>query len=337
MADYIANVYRSNLIESRHRGDISVTAPDGKLLYYHGDPDKITYLRSAAKPFQTLPVITSKAADHFNFTNKEIAVMCASHNGEDIHIKAVKSILEKINVSEDKLQCGIHDPYYKEASHKLYLSGEKPTEIHNNCSGKHAALLALCKYNNWDLDNYLDKDHPVQKLMLKTICDITETKKDDILLGEDGCGVVVFGLSIKNMSLGFAKLANPEYLSDKYKQAAERITESIKEYPEMIAGTKRFNTDLIDAMSGKLTGKMGAEGVFCLGLYNGGPGICVKIEDGNSRAIPPVIIEVLKNLGYLSKENTKKLKKYIKPEVKNHHKHKVGYIEQIITLKESEV
>jgi L-asparaginase II len=138
--------------------------------------------------------------------------------------------------------------------------------------------------------------------------------------------VVVFGLSIKNMALGFAKLANPEYLSNEYKEAAKRITESIREHPDMIAGTKRFNTDLIDVMSDKLTGKMGAEGVFGLGLYNDGPGVCVKIEDGNSRAIPPVIIEVLNNLGYLSKEHRKQLKKYIKPEVKNHHK-----------LKESEV
>jgi len=337
MAEYIANVYRSNLIESRHRGDISITAPDGKLLYYQGDPNKITYIRSAAKPFQVLPVIYLKAADHFNFNNKEIAVMCASHNGEKKHIKTVRSILDKIDVTEDKLRCGVHDPYFKKAAHKLYLSGNKPTEIHNNCSGKHAALLSLCKYNNWDLDNYLDKNHPVQQLMLKTISEITETKKEDVILGEDGCGVVVFGLSIKKMALGYAKLANPDYLSEKYKDAAKRVTKSINDHPDMIAGTKRFNTDLIEAMGDKVTGKMGAEGVFCLGLYDNGPGICIKVEDGNSRAIPPAIMEVLNELRYLSEDNVKNLKKYIKPEVKNHHKNKVGYIEQIISLKGSEV
>jgi len=332
MSEYIADVYRSNLVESRHRGDVAVVSPTGTLKYYSGNPEKNTYLRSAAKPFQILPVINSGAADFFNFTKQEIAVMSASHNGEEKHVKTVKEILNKVGISEDKLNCGIHDPYFKKAAHKLYLNGNKPSEIHNNCSGKHAALLALCKFNEWDLDDYLKKDHPVQQLMLTTISEITETKKEDIFLGEDGCGVVVFGLPVHKMAYGFARLANPDSLPNRYKEAAQRINKSIKDHPNMIAGTKSFNTDLIEVMGDKLTGKMGAEGVFCFGLYNG-PGVSVKVEDGNSRAVPPVVIDVLKKLNVLSQEELEKLKKHERPIVKNHHKHEVGYIKSVLDLK----
>src|SRR6056297_2530438 len=178
MSEYIADVYRSNLIESRHKGDIAIVDPDGTLTHFFGNPENQTYLRSAAKPFQILPVINSGAADLFQFTKQEIAVMSASHNGEEKHVQTVRNILDKINVSEDKLSCGVHDPIYKKAAHKLYLDGKKASEIHNNCSGKHAALLALCKFNDWDLDNYIKPGHPVQKLMLKTISEITDIKQE---------------------------------------------------------------------------------------------------------------------------------------------------------------
>ncbi|MFO7814697.1 MAG: asparaginase [Halanaerobiales bacterium] len=332
MSEYIADVYRSELIESRHSGDLAVVSPESKLKYFTGDPGSITYIRSAAKPFQILPVINSGAADFFQFTKQEIAVMSSSHNGEEKHIQTVRNILNKINVSEEKLDCGVHDPIYKKAAHKLYLDGKKASEIHNNCSGKHAALLALCKFKEWDLDNYISPDHPVQKLMLKTISEITATKREDIFLGEDGCGVVVFGLPVKQMAYGYARLANSEFLPLEYRAAAERITKSIKNHPDMIAGTKRFNSDLIEVLGEKLTGKMGAEGVFCFALFNG-PGICVKIEDGNSRAIPPVVIDVLKKLEYIDEEELEKLKKHEKPVVKNHHKHEVGYIKSVLNLK----
>lgn len=332
MSEYIADVYRGNLIESRHRGDVAVVNPKGELNYYSGNPQNYTYLRSAAKLFQVLPVINSGAADFFNFTKKHIAVMSASHNGEKKHIQAVREILDIIEVGEDKLNCGIHDPIDKETAHKLYLEGNKPTEIHNNCSGKHAALLTLCKFNDWDLDEYLNPDHPVQKLMLKTISEVTNLKEEEIYLGEDGCGVVVFGIPVEKMAYGFARLANPEYLPNKYKEAARRITQSISDHPDMIAGKKRFNTDLVKVLNNKLTGKTGAEGVFCLGLYDG-PGVSIKIEDGNFRAIPPVIIDILKKLDYLTEKELKELEKYIKPVVKNHHKHEVGYIESILKLR----
>ncbi|MCF8008356.1 MAG: asparaginase [Halanaerobiales bacterium] len=332
MSEYIADLYRNKIIESKHRGDIAVVNPEEKLLFFTGDPDKITYLRSAAKPFQILPVINSGAADYFNFSNKEIAVMSASHNGEQEHVNTVRSILKKIKVNEKRLNCGIHDPYNKDAAHQLYLNGDKPTEIHNNCSGKHAALLALSKYNEWDLENYILKEHPVQQLVLETISDVTNTKKNDIYIGEDGCGVVVFGLSIKKMSYGFARLANPEYLPIKYKEAAQRVVESIKDHPYMIGGKDRFNTELINIMGNKLTAKMGAEGVFGIGIFNQ-YGICIKVEDGNSRAIPPVVIDLLKKLKIIDKKELNKLSKYQKSLVKNHHKHVVGDIKSILNLK----
>ncbi len=325
LSEILVNVYRDKLIESIHRGDVVVVDKNGNNVYTVGDDQKLTYWRSAAKPFQALPLIYTGAAEKYDFTEKELAIMAASHSGEPKHVKVIRDILKKINLTENYLKCGIHPPLHKESAEELYKSGKEPGPVHNNCSGKHCALLALSKYHGWSLTNYNDIHHPAQRLIIKTISEISGRKEDSIYYGEDGCGVPVFGLTIKEMAFAYSRLANPLLLPVKYRDAAEIITTGMEKYPDMIGGTDRFNTDLMKVTGRKLAAKSGAEGVFCIGVH-GNVGITVKIEDGNKRAVPPVILKILFNLNIISEEEVKKLQKYRKPAVMNNLGHKVGKI-----------
>ncbi|MGM0410261.1 MAG: asparaginase [Bacillota bacterium] len=324
MAEDMVNVYRGELIESIHQGDIVVVDKDGKLLYEFGDKDKITYWRSAAKPVQAIDVVSSGAAEKYNLSDKELAVMCASHSGEDQHVKVVRGILDKIGLDESALDCGTHPPLNKKTARRLCKNGEKATEIRNNCSGKHAGMLTLCQYYGWDIKNYPRLDHKLQQHLLKIVSDITDYPKDKIYKGVDGCGVVVYGMPLKNMAYAFARLSAPNTLAKKYQEAAKRITKSMEKYPELVAGSKRFNTELLKVANGEFFAKSGAQGVYCVGHEYENIAIALKVKDGSSRGARPAVVEAMKQLDLLSKKQLEKLKKYHEYEIKNHHGDKIG-------------
>lgn len=332
VVDLLANVYRGELVESIHYGQIAVVDKNGKKIAEAGNSRQITYWRSAAKPFQTLPVIFSGAAEKYGITDEELAVMAASHNGEEEHVRTVQGILDKIGLDEAALLCGIHPPYHEPTARLIYQQGKEPLRLHNNCSGKHAGLLTISKYYGWSLDDYDQPGHPVQRLILKTIAEITGYPEEKILLGVDGCGVVVFGLPLEKMAYAYARLANPDSLPQAYQEAARRITSSMEKYPQMVSGTDTFNTDLMKVTGDKLVAKSGAEGIFCVGVH-GQMGVALKIADGNSRAVPPVTMEALSQLGLLDDKELKQLEKYHHPEVINNHQAKVGTIEPTFKLK----
>lgn len=331
MPEILVNVYRDQLIESSHYGDIVVVSKKGQIIYRVGNQRKISYWRSAAKPFQVLPVVLSGAADKYNFTDKELAVMTASHSGEKQHVELIYSILNKIGLDERALLCGTHLPYHKPTAQFLIQNKKRIKPVYNNCSGKHAGLLALCCYYDWSIDNYYQQDHPAQKLLLKIVSEFTGYPRENIFMGEDGCGVIVFGLPLKNMAYAYTRLVNPELLPSKYRRGALRIINSMKKHPEIIAGSGRFNTDLMQVAGDKLTAKSGAEGIFCMGLKNGA-GIAIKIIDGNKRAVPPVVVELLSQLSILSKKETEKLKNYHYYSIINNHDHIVGKIKPVFEL-----
>ncbi len=328
----LVNVYRGKLVESIHYGHIAVVDINGKDLACLGDRELITYWRSAAKPFQTLAVITTGAACEYSLTEPELAIMSASHNGEEEHTTVVEGILKKLNLNETVLQCGIHPPYYKPAARELCERGIKPGPIHNNCSGKHAGILAICQKMGWSIDDYNNPEHPVQQLLLNIVAEITDYPREKIYTGVDGCGVVVFGLPIRNMAYAYARLANPDLLPPQYRDAALKVINSMKNYPHLVGGTERFNTDLLQVTGNKLVAKSGAEGLFCIGVHQK-IGLTLKIADGNSRAIPPVVIELLSQLGLLKPGEKQKLRKHHYPEVINNHQASVGRIEPVFELK----
>src|SRR5215207_6094829 len=243
----LAAVRRGELVESVHRGRFTVYDPWGDVLEAFGDPEAYVYLRSAAKPFQALPLILSGTADAFGFTDEELAVACASHNAEEPHLAAVKSILEKAGLSEDDLQSGVHPPMYGPAAAKLIRRGEDPRPIHSNCSGKHSGMLAVCVHEGYETLDYRDPGHPLQRRILGLVAEVCGLEEDGVLVAVDNCGVPAFALPLRSFATGLARIITGEELSDELTGAALRITVAMRGYPFMVAGTGRFDTALMDS------------------------------------------------------------------------------------------
>ncbi|MEC0247305.1 asparaginase, partial [Paenibacillus chitinolyticus] len=206
----IARVIRGPITESIHRGHIAVVDHTGRLLHSLGDPHAVTFARSTAKLIQALPVLESGAASDFGFTDAEIALICASHNGEDQHVRAARSILAKAGAEADDLQCGSHYPFHKPTSRQMRQEGEAPTPLHNNCSGKHSGMLSLAAKLGVSAEHYMSPEHPVQRQMLQAVAEMAGLAPEEIPLGVDGCGVPVFGLAIDRLALAYARLGKPD-------------------------------------------------------------------------------------------------------------------------------
>jgi L-asparaginase II len=320
----LVEVTRGPLVESIHRGSIAVVDADGNLIAWAGDPEYTTYYRSSAKPIQALPVITSGAADKYKFSDEEIAIICASHSGEEEHVRVVTSILEKLELSPEFLLCGVHPPFYSPRAVEIWRQGEQPSTVHCNCSGKHSGMLALCKFNNWPLENYQELSHPLQKLLLNTMKEFHNL--ESIAVGVDGCGVPVYGMPLREMARGFARLADPTHVAEANIAAVKWVVSSMTKYPRLVAGTGRLDAILMEKLGHKLVTKCGAEGVQCIGLLDRGIGIAIKIEDGNIRATEPAAIEVLRQLGVVSEAELKDFAEQHHPPIKNHRKETVGTI-----------
>jgi L-asparaginase II len=345
MHEILAKVYRGKTIESVHYGSIAVVDSKGKLIHFLGDPYFVTYLRSSAKPFQTIPLITSGAAKEFGLTQKEIAIISGSHNGQKIHTDTVKSILKKIGLSEKDLHCGVHIPHYYTANNITPSKGNRFTSIHHNCSGKHSGVLALSVYFGWDIKNYLDKNHPAQKMILKAVSEICQYPGKKIGIGIDGCGMPVFAMPIYNMAVGFSNLVsrcrkdsssiliNHNSKDEKTSKAYKMIVDSMRKYPEMVSGEGRLDLGLAIASKNNILVKAGGEALSCSGILDKGWGIAVKIADGGQKAIGPVVIEALRQMGLLKEKGIKKMGKFAHPVIKNFRGDEVGFIQAEFRLK----
>lgn len=332
MSEVLVNVTRGPLVESIHRGDIAVVDSKERLLYHVGNPYKVSFMRSAAKPIQTLNVILSGAADRFNFTEEEIAIMCASHYGEDFHRRVVEGILKRIGLSVDNLLCGSTLSLSPKYAEELIWNHTELKPTNTDCSGKHSGMLAVCVHKGYSVNNYNKESHPVQKELKSIVAKICGINKDEIYLGIDGCTVPVYGMPLYNMALGFAKLANPNSLSKVYRNACNRVFKAMNEAPEMISGTNGFCTELIKNTNGKLIGKLGAEAVYCIGVKGRDLGIAVKIEDGNYRAVWPAVIKCLEDLSVLDKNESAALQEYKVGKNLNNIKEEVGKIIAVFEL-----
>ncbi len=325
MSDILLKIYRGNLVENIYCGDIVIVDKKGNPIFSVGDSEKITYWRSSAKPIQAMPVIYSGAADKYKLTDKEIAIMASSHSGEEKHIKLIYSILDKIGLDEGNLLCGAYPGFHKPRAEPFAQNKIYTKSIYNPCSGKHVTQLTLCQYYGWSINDYYKLEHPIQQMILNVVAKMTKYPKERIYLGIDNCGVPVFGLPIKNMSFAYTRIANWELLFSEYKQAAKRIFLSMVKYPEIVGGTDRFDTDLMHVSEGKLLAKSGADGVFCIGVRNeNGMGITIKMESGNMKFLPLVVIRILDQLKILPKEKLNQLKKYCPLWIKNYRNEKVG-------------
>ncbi|MGI8789070.1 MAG: asparaginase [Pyrinomonadaceae bacterium] len=307
-SEILAKVIRGETVESVHRGHLIVVSGDGKTLYSLGNPETVTFWRSSAKAFQAIPFLTGGAAERFGYTEREIALACGSHSGERMHTETAAAMLEKINLSEADLRCGAHPPFDEKRSEEMIREGETPNQLHNNCSGKHAAMLAFCRNANADITTYEHFEHPLQKAILQTVEEFTDVPADKIKFGIDGCAAPNFAIPVAAMAKAFARLvAPPESFDEATKKACRIIVSAMLNCPEMIGGTDRLDTMLMQAGGGKLISKIGAEGVYSAAVlpsekYKTGLGIGLKIEDGDDkRARAVVLIELLRQLGLFDK------------------------------------
>lgn len=340
MAAPLVEVWRGPIVESRHRGHLIAVDGSGKTVASLGSPGTVTYVRSSGKPFQAIPLVVSGAADRFGFSEQEIAIACGSHSGEPIHVETVRSMLRKIGLEEDALKCGVHVPFSAEVARELARTGQQPQVLQNNCSGKHAGMLALARHVGAPTESYDQVDNPVQQAIVKTVSQFSDVPLPAIAIGIDGCGVPVFGIPVSAMALMYARLvAPPEGFDAVTRDACRRITKAMIDYPEMVGGLKhRLDTELIRAGQGRLISKIGAEGVYTVGVlpsrqWPKGLGLAVKIEDGDDqRARPPAVIEALGQLGVLSDSDLKSLAAYAPTVITNRRGERVGEARAAFTL-----
>ena len=313
MPEILSKVIRGETIESIHRGHLIVVDGDFNTVYQIGEPETITFWRSAAKAFQTIPFLTSGAASTFGFAEEEIALACASHAGEVFHTKLVQKMLERSSSKESGLLCGPHPPFHKKTAEQMIRDGEQPSQLHNNCSGKHAAMIAFAKHAGHDVRDYLSLKNFIQKAIFETVSLFTDIPVSEIKIGVDGCSAPTFAIPISAMARGFAKLINPpENFDDVLKKACSQIVSAKIRHPELIGGSTQLDTQIMQAFRGRVICKVGAEGVWSAGIlpcekWENGLAVALKIEGGNNESSRSAIaVELLRQLKVMD-ENAEKI------------------------------
>ncbi|MEA2570539.1 MAG: hypothetical protein QOI24_2540 [Acidobacteriota bacterium] len=307
----LAKVYRGAHVESVHRGSIAVVDSNGRLIALAGDPNLRTCLRSAAKPFQAIPLLEYGGADEYELTDEEIALTCGSHGGESMHVAAAAALLRKGEFDESDLLCGAHAPYDEKASAELRAAGDVPSPLHNNCSGKHAGMLLASQVMDAPTARYIEPEHPLQELIRETLAGFAGIEPQEIPIAIDGCGVPAYFLSLYRAAFAYARLMVNGV--ERYASSSARITSAMTGFPEYVGGAWTMTTPLMRAFSGELLAKEGAEGFYAMAIAPSlatelterlalaedvAVGIALKIDDGSmTRGRNPVVLKTLELLG----------------------------------------
>jgi L-asparaginase II len=289
----LVEVTRGAWVESRHRGAVSVVDGDGAVVLAFGDVEAATFPRSACKAMQALPLVESGAADAYGFGNREIALSCASHSGEPKHVAVAESMLRAAGRGAEVLECGAHWSFEQPALIEQVRHLDRPTALHNNCSGKHAGFVCACCHTGRDPAGYVTYDHPLQAEIRDTMADLTGTPVGRENAGVDGCSIPTYAVPLKALAHGFAKMTTGVGLGPLRARAAKRIMEACMAEPFYVAGTDRTCTRLMEVAPGRIFVKTGAEGVFCAAVPERGIGIAIKTDDGGGRAADSMVAGVL--------------------------------------------
>jgi L-asparaginase II len=328
----LAHVTRSGRIESSHRGAL-VVCHDDELLLAVGDVESCVYARSATKPLQALPFFEHGLDRKFEPGEGEIAVMCASHEGTDQHVAAVRQLLARGGLSEDLLGCGPHAPYDQAARQALMRAGGKPLRVHNNCSGKHTGFLHVAAACGDDLARYLDPQCRSQREVAAAVAAMAGGGSE-FEVGVDGCGAPTFWLPLQALARAFARLANPTGLSSVRSAACHTMLAAVGREPVLLAGESRLCTALVRSLPGRIFPKNGAEGVYAVGVAPdparracpGGLGIAIKVRDGAERGYQPVIVDVLARLGVFGEGVPEPLRRWHQQALLNTRREPIGEV-----------
>lgn len=318
---------------------MAAVTPEGRIVAFLGDPEAATYLRSAAKPFQCLPLLLAGGEARFGLTPADLALMCASHSGDPEHTRRAEDLLARGGFGVGDLLCGAHLPFGKESAERMLRQGEEPTPLHHNCSGKHAGLLLACRLLGLPTADYIAPDHPLQQRILEHVLEICRVPREQVGIGIDGCGVPAFHMPLSAAARGYAALADPAAgaagLPAEVAAALDRIARAMTSEPVQVAGRGRFTTRLMEATRGRVLGKEGAEGFYSLAVR--GPvalGIAVKIADGGERCRDGVVLDVLRELGSLAGAEFEELAEFHAPPVVNARGIRVGEVVPDVDLEE---
>lgn len=296
MPELVVEVTRGPLVESRHRVSLAVVDAAGRDVLRAGDAERPVFPRSAVKVFQALPLVESGAADRFGFTKGDLSLACASHSGEAGHVERVGAILARAGLGEGDLECGCHWPFDAPVSRDLARSGEKPTQLHNNCSGKHAGFLCTAVHLGEDTSRYVKPEHAVQRRVRAVLADLVSLPEDALPMGIDGCSIPTFAAPLRGFAAGFAALASGQGVAPERAAAGQRLMEACMAEPWMMSGTGRACLRLMETAPGRVFAKTGAEGVFCGAVPELGVGFALKAEDGTTRAAEAAVAAVLAHL-----------------------------------------
>lgn len=307
---------RGGHAESLHFGALAIVTASGELLAAYGDAQLSTFLRSSAKPFQALPLVLAGGVEHYGFTARELALICASHSGTDEHVEVAQAIQNKAGIREDQLLCGVHPPLDKETAERLKQNDITFVPNRHNCSGKHSGMLAYAKLRGWDLENYIDPQHPMQQEIFAFFAEIASLPVEKLGIGIDGCSAPNWAAPLFNTALAYARLMDPSGLPKSQQMACIQVSAAMIANPDMVGGPGRFDTALMQKAHGNILSKGGAEGYQAIGLRagamgSGSPatGIALKISDGDGRGwiSHAVCLEILRQLGILSASQLEQL------------------------------
>ncbi len=325
----LVEVTRGELVESSHAGSAVVVDAKGRVVFGLGDYSERVFPRSAVKALLALPLVETGAADRMGLTDAELALACSSHSGQDEHTQTAAAMLRKAGREPDCLECGVQWPKYEPTAASLIRANAKPTALHNNCSGKHAGFICLACDQGVDPKNYVQPDHATMRLVTAALAETTSTRLDAEHRGVDGCSIPTYAIPLQALAHAFARFGSGVGLSVDRAAAALRLRRAVAAHPFMVAGTDRFDTQLMGALGASVFSKTGAEGVFCAALPELGLGLAVKCRDGAGRAAEVATAALVDRFlkPQLSEFNT-----LLRPELRNWNGIKVGELRPAAAL-----
>ncbi|GLC27455.1 asparaginase [Roseisolibacter agri] len=305
---------RGGVVESRHRVHAAAVDASGRLVAAAGDPETVTFWRSCAKPFQVMPFVEDGGFDRVGWGDDQLALACASHGGEPEHVAIAAGMLASLGLEEGDLACGPHEPLAARGARVLREAGLRPTRLHNNCSGKHAAMLARAVAEGWPREGYERVEHRVQRACTEAVARWSGVPSERIACAVDGCGVVVYAMPLDAMARAYARLGAAYAAGD---DVPARIVHAMRTRPFLVGGTDRFDTVMMEETDGELLVKIGAEGVHSVAVPSRGLGLAVKVEDGAQRAQYPAVLRLLQALDVLPERLTPRLAEFLTKPVRN--------------------
>jgi L-asparaginase II len=313
----LAEGVRGNWVENLHRGAFALVAADGTIIASAGDIERPVFPRSAIKSMQALPIFAREAEGKFEHTAEELALACASHHGEDAHVKTASGLLARIGLSAADLECGAHLPTNAAAREALRRAGQEPSPLHNNCSGKHLGMLSVALAMGVPTKDYVSREHDVQRAVRAAVeAVIGEPLRED-RCGTDGCSIPTFAAPLRAFAFGFARMSTGQGIAPELAAASQRLFDAATSHPHLVAGTGHADTLIMEAFGGRVMQKVGAEGVQCGAIRDKGWGYALKCDDGNIPASQAMLANLLLQFAEPNEKQRKLLEGYGTQTIRN--------------------